>query len=181
MPAYWNGTEITTPQLLPGEGVVIENNTINVATPVKIMTQAEYDALPDKQNSGFCIIEDSNVSLKDRGEVYSTEETRIGTWINGKPLYRKVFIIPAFNVNNDSLFTIGTVLNVDKVCRSDGELVISNVDRSLPINNCIGTVQTTKTGNVSKIEYYALYSCTYTQGFCVMEYTKTTDEPEVIA
>jgi len=24
-------------------------------------------------------------------EVYSTEETRIGTWINGKPLYRKCF------------------------------------------------------------------------------------------
>lgn len=26
------------------------------------------------------------------GEVYSTEETRIGTWIDGKPLYRKVCI-----------------------------------------------------------------------------------------
>lgn len=25
-------------------------------------------------------------------EVYSTEETRIGTWIDGKPLYRKVCI-----------------------------------------------------------------------------------------
>lgn len=24
------------------------------------------------------------------GEIYSTEETRIGTWIDGKPLYRKV-------------------------------------------------------------------------------------------
>lgn len=25
------------------------------------------------------------------GETYSTEETRIGTWIDGKPLYRKMF------------------------------------------------------------------------------------------
>lgn len=24
-------------------------------------------------------------------DIYSTEETRIGTWIDGKPLYRKVF------------------------------------------------------------------------------------------
>lgn len=24
-------------------------------------------------------------------EVYSTEETRIGTWIDGKPLYRKIY------------------------------------------------------------------------------------------
>lgn len=27
------------------------------------------------------------------GEVYSTEEQRIGTWIDGKPLYRKVIIL----------------------------------------------------------------------------------------
>ena len=26
------------------------------------------------------------------GEVYSTEETRIGTWIDGKPLYRKTLV-----------------------------------------------------------------------------------------
>lgn len=31
--------------------------------------------------------------------VYSTEETVIGAWIDGKPLYRKVFtaIVPSFN------------------------------------------------------------------------------------
>ena len=29
----------------------------------------------------------------DNGEVYSTTETRIGTWIDGKPLYRKVFTL----------------------------------------------------------------------------------------
>lgn len=27
------------------------------------------------------------------GEVYSAEETRIGTWIDGKPLYRRVYQI----------------------------------------------------------------------------------------
>ena len=32
-------------------------------------------------------------------EVYSTEETRIGTWIDGKPLYRKVFVGPFAGVN----------------------------------------------------------------------------------
>lgn len=30
-------------------------------------------------------------SSDEGGEVYSTEETRIGTWIDGKPLYRKCF------------------------------------------------------------------------------------------
>lgn len=28
---------------------------------------------------------------EDTGEIYSTEEVRIGTWIDGKPLYRRVF------------------------------------------------------------------------------------------
>ena len=32
-------------------------------------------------------------------EIYSTEETRIGTWIDGKPLYRKCFCIPASELN----------------------------------------------------------------------------------
>lgn len=27
---------------------------------------------------------------KDEGEIYSTEEQKIGTWVDGKPLYRKV-------------------------------------------------------------------------------------------
>lgn len=32
----------------------------------------------------------SNTDLA--GEVYSTEEIRIGTWIDGKPLYKKTFV-----------------------------------------------------------------------------------------
>lgn len=32
-------------------------------------------------------------------DVYSTEETRIGTWVDGKPLYRKVFVGPFAGVN----------------------------------------------------------------------------------
>lgn len=31
------------------------------------------------------------VSGGSSGETYSTEETVIGTWIDGKPLYRKCF------------------------------------------------------------------------------------------
>lgn len=31
------------------------------------------------------------IDIGSVGEVYSTEEIRIGTWIDGKPLYRKVY------------------------------------------------------------------------------------------
>lgn len=39
------------------------------------------------------------------GEIYSTEETRIGTWIDGKPLYRIVLTGTFTNSNNGRIFT----------------------------------------------------------------------------
>jgi hypothetical protein len=35
-------------------------------------------------------VPDGYEEVDDKGEVYSTEEIRIGTWIDGKPIYRKV-------------------------------------------------------------------------------------------
>lgn len=36
---------------------------------------------------------DTKLNAYEPQEVYSTEETRIGTWIDGKPLYRKVIVL----------------------------------------------------------------------------------------
>lgn len=84
------GTDLTA-----GDGVSIQDGDINVTTPVRgIVTQAEYDALPEGQrNKGLYVISDggSGGGGGSAWEVYSTEETRIGTWIDGKPLYRKCF------------------------------------------------------------------------------------------
>lgn len=65
--------------------------------PTVPLTQAEYDALTDDEKNAekLYLITDAAASGSDSGgsseNVYSTEETRIGTWIDGKPLYRKVF------------------------------------------------------------------------------------------
>lgn len=56
---------------------------------IKGVTQAEYDAMTEEKRKGFIVITDSP-SASFEGEKYSTEEQRIGTWIDGKPLYRKV-------------------------------------------------------------------------------------------
>lgn len=48
----------------------------------------------------------------DKGEVYSEEETRIGTWIDGKPLYRRVFKgMTSGKIN--SVVTFGSNLGID--------------------------------------------------------------------
>lgn len=58
--------------------------------PVELITEAEYDALTEEQKkNGLYFISDSSSTYS--GEIYSTEQTRIGTWIDGKAIYRKCF------------------------------------------------------------------------------------------
>lgn len=66
-----------------GDGLSKEGDTLSVTTPVRsIVTQAEFDALPEEQrSSGLYVISDGGSGGGTTGEVYSTEETRIGTWI----------------------------------------------------------------------------------------------------
>lgn len=84
---------------IPGDGVEIteteDGPEIGLTTPVQgVFTQAEFDALPEEQRGkGFYVIPDGGAGDGSGGasleEIYSMEETRIGTWIDGKPLYKK--------------------------------------------------------------------------------------------
>lgn len=48
------------------------------------------------------------------GEIYSTEETRIGTWIDGKPLYRKVYRKVVGNSESEEIANLSS-LQIDFV------------------------------------------------------------------
>ncbi len=48
------------------------------------------NALTIQAGEGVDITQEGGVLTIDGGKVYSTEETRVGTWIDGKPLYRRV-------------------------------------------------------------------------------------------
>lgn len=50
------------------------------------------------------------VEVPDNSEIYSTEERRIGKWIDGKPLYRRTFNIPRTTIDQNNPTTI-TLLN----------------------------------------------------------------------
>ena len=65
-------------------------------------------------------------------EVYSTDETAIGKWIDGKTIYRKCI------VNNGSFSEPGTVLPVD----------LSNVDRIIEFHGT-GTFNTGHEFNIN--------------------------------
>ena len=57
----------------------------------KVVLQAN-DSIPANGIIDFDgdVVPEGYEKVEDKGEVYSTEEQKIGTWIDGKPLYRKV-------------------------------------------------------------------------------------------
>lgn len=107
--------------LIAGDGLSRDGDRLNVDNPVQgIMTQAEFNALPEeRRNKGTYVIKEPGDDAPGGGgcgDVYSTEERRIGTWIDGKPLYRKAAMLvspPA--QNNWNLWSANFVPNVDQV------------------------------------------------------------------
>ena len=93
---------------------------------------------------------------------YSTEEQQVGTWMNGKPIYRKVY----------SGLNFGGTANA----WTDTGATISNVDNIISCRG-LGSDFQPLMGfrvNSNKIQYW----CAQTWGnttYIVIEYTKTTD------
>lgn len=129
---YWTGSEtqkaiddaleaFEPPQTLTaGDGLEIdEDGNINIDKPVKrIVTETEFDAMTDEEKKGLYVITDdggssSGNSGNSRWEVYSEEEIRIGTWIDGKPLYRKV--ITRTSPENNGLFGVNVLAGAKMV------------------------------------------------------------------
>lgn len=108
-------------------------------------------------------------------EVYSTEETRIGTWINGKPLYRRVF--------ETSIAAMGSYENIVSFPNSYETKTLKGyvsvpggivpVPSYSPASN-IGTYLYSVSGGVSA--YTTNKAHVNTTCTVIVEYTKATDE-----
>ena len=151
---------------------------MEVKTPVQgIFTQEEYDALSEeKKSKGLYVIDDGNggVSGGLSREVYSMEETRIGTWIDGKPLYRKC-------IRTDSIIVGKNVIWANP---PSGVKIIrywSSVFGSVSDPNCVlwTPIDVPTNGNMSFYQNNLYYTCSNSDIsgqvlISVVEYTKTT-------
>lgn len=142
-------------------------------TPVSVLTKAEYDALTDAEKQAdvmYAITDDASGGGggSSGGEVYSTEETRIGTWIDGKPLYSRVVVgtTPSTSGEHEILdfpdakfaFAYGNISNAN-----GGTYCVPNNSLNLGISN-------------SKLVVYFDAKAFASQNFQVsISYTKTTD------
>lgn len=80
-------------------GLVSASATAMSNTGTKVYDS--YTSRPVNAAVQYCIKATNNPMFASgaSNDVYSTEETRIGTWVDGKPLYRKVFVGPFAGVN----------------------------------------------------------------------------------
>lgn len=100
---------------------------------------------------------------------YSTEEKIVGKWIDGKPIYEKVFEIGS----KSSAYTF-TIENLDKIIDYTGNCIISDYSRIIPFvqpqyDNYV-IINDYKDGVVNLAT-----NLTYTDCVLVIQYTKTTD------
>ena len=111
--------------------------------------------------------------------VYSTEEKRIGTWINGKPIYRKTYVETLSsriedNGSNTQHFIHPGITNVDDVVSMTGTIdnyqlpyIFKDANTSINYYN--------KNNNVIVLNIYKTYWTEGTKIKLTIEYTKTTD------
>lgn len=116
--------------------------------------------------------------------IYSTEERRVGTWIDGKPLYRKVVDLGSGDISEAQIQT--GIINMDSVIRI--ECCIKNTGyggwRTIPFLYVTGTTIGSGAwaggfwlnGEGSIIEFEMGKTLgTIIKGYATIEYTKTTD------
>lgn len=157
-----------------GELVTLANGT-----RMWIGTQSVHDLAVQQgtmpNNCMVCITDDA---AGEEAWQYSTSETRTGkTWIDGKPIYRKVINTGALPAASTKTVSIG-VQNIDTVIVLAGIAIQRSTGNVIPLPNT-----TTDNNNIQiwienlstiYIRVIPTWASQY-QSFVTIEYTKTTD------
>lgn len=112
-------------------------------------------------------------------EIYSTEETRIGTWIDGKPLYRKTFQVTTPTTLKKHTEVYNGPKNVDFVSNIYGTITGLSLDGRNSISSVNYANYCFTTYNKDDEKTMMWVESSYQAGkiaYVTIEYTKTTDQ-----
>ena len=143
----------------------MRNTTLNITHVV-----IQYTKTIDAENSfNIGMIENINLEQNiDFSSIYSTDERIVGSWINGKPIYKKTFIVPDFNFSQSKEFTDDSFIEIEFIIGAEMYDLTSSTVRFVPMgakkinSNTIGLYY--KNDSWNNIDAYTL------------QYTKTIDE-----
>lgn len=155
---------------------------------MKIVIDGKAVEIPGGGSGGVTMEEvnaaiDAELGAYTPQEVYSTEEVRIGTWIDGKPIYRKVYVLNSGPNGDHSIDVPG--------------FDVSQIDTMVRMNAIIKGTQSSgtwvqdgwylTTNNFLSFQIFEGYmKIAHAPAFyanrplwVILEYTKTTDEATV--
>lgn len=104
--------------------------------------------------------------------IYSTEEIVIGTWIDGKPLYRKVIDTGAFRDGDTSIRH--NIANLKRgIIYGYAHRDVYDDEINIPFSNADNAISV-KLGK-ENLEINSTWNPMITESYITIEYTKTTD------
>jgi len=135
---------------------VVNNNANEIPTNTNQLTNG----------AGFTTLDEAN--------GYSTTETVIGKWTNGKPIYRKV--IPFQTVNNPTLYIAHNITDIDLYWINESASFMWKSGESLGVNWYYNTNDWCRTWvRTADVVLRSPSSLGTRDVYVVIEYTKTTD------
>jgi len=116
------------------------------------------------------------VFAPNTGKVYSEDETIIGAWIDGKPVYRKVCKMAGPTSTGQTTTYDISNLNIDTIVKYDSHWNWPNNNVvQVPYSNVTGFAVTTLVGKASINNTTTLSAWLNANITVLLEYTKTTD------
>lgn len=156
------------------------NSTTGATDPVADYTGAwtgtatEWDALSISEKVKYKIVNITDDEASS-AEAYSTEETYTGkVWIDGKPIYRRVFNVN--NINTTQTAAWVTILQdawIETIDTIISSVIIGEFGNTSSGKQRIISFDTGINNNILKV--YTGYTVSIKNNTCVLEYTKTTD------
>lgn len=171
--SYWNPIRNTDKLINGTKNIATYNNTKfsfkSDATP------SSYSARPVNMAVLYCI---KATETKPSENIYSTEETRIGRWIDGRPLYSRGFEYSIVTSDRHTVFPIDDfpIEIVDEIVKQYGTC-ISIGDAKFNIGSNLASFMI-ESGTLVFIQENSTRQHTYV-GTAIFEYTKTTDSATI--
>ena len=128
----------------------------------------------------------NNISLKSNANEYSTTETVIGTWIDGKPLYRKVIKVTSIDSSSNNYDVTISISNLNEIVNIGGVIKPNGINAYKPVtviytdnSNAIGLNYSFSvyaiTNSYISLSYGSWWKTRFDKAYIILEYTKTTD------
>lgn len=116
---------------------------------------------------------------------YTQEEQRIGTWIDGKPIYRKVIKVTSIDNSSNNYDVAISISNLNEIVNIGGTIKTSNnaykpvtviyTDNSNAISSHYSFSVYAITNSYISLSYGNWWKTIFDKAYIILEYTKTTD------